>query len=195
MTWLIILVVLAAAFAPVAYMMPSKRDRALADLRMVARREGLEVDVTRLPNLHAEAHERVSASGRQREAVIDCVSYGLRLNKAIQPGNAWRLLHDTNTEFPVLDGTPWEYDRQFPSAGSDVPAAAYWHWLGGVTRELPADVLGLAVTDDFVLCYWQERLKDVANPATLVAQIRQTLNLIANHHQTFFHPEPPAEID
>ena len=109
MTWLVIVVVLAAAFAPVAYMMPSKRERALADLRMVARREGLEVDVTYLPKLDAEPHERVSASGKAREARLDCVSYGQmncgspcsrRMAELEHGGKPWKLwiIHASSLE-------------------------------------------------------------------------------------------------
>jgi len=196
MTWLVILIVLAAAFAPVAYMMPSKRDRALADLRMVARREGLEVDVTHLPKLDAPAHERVSASGKPRDARIDCVSYGARLPKRQLSPVRYRLLRDVDTEFPLLPESPqshWELDRRFEPATEPVPDADYWLVLNDVEALLPSDVLGLAVTEDFVLCYWRERLTTEAlerrDPASLVTDIRLLLNKVAQFHTEYFAPQ------
>ena len=194
MTWLLIIVVLAAAFAPVAYMMPSKRDRRLAELRMIARREGLEVDVTRLPKLAAEAHERVSASGVAREAHIECVSYGLRRRRTDAQVVRYRLLQHANTEFPVAPGEPWELDRGFSPATSPAPPPEYYAILAAIRDSLPQDVLGLAVTDEFVLCYWREKLPgEAAEDAALVAGLRQALNKIANHHEAFFAPPPAPE--
>jgi hypothetical protein len=225
MTWLIILVVLAAAFAPVAYMMPTKRDRALSDLRMIARREGLEVDVTHLPKLNAEPHERVSASGKAREARLDCVSYGLRLPRRQLAPVRYRLLRHENSDFPLYSGsspdkgTSWELDRQFAPATEPAPTSDYWRVLDDVEALLPADTLGLAVTDDFVLFYWKERLrseqqgeqqgvqntgtetaaqarKNPRDSAALVADIRLLLNKVADFHEEFFAPpKPEPELD
>ena len=200
MTWLVILIILAAAFAPVAYMIPSKRDRALTELRMIARREGLEVEVTHLPNLDAPAHERVSASGKPRDARIDCVSYGLRLPKRQLAPVRYRLLRDSNTEFPVLAGQPqsnWELDRRFEQATEPVPGPDYWTVLAEVEALLPEDVLGLAVTEDFALCYWRERLKPSApaaaeerrDPDALVADIGNLLKKVAQFHTGSFTPQ------
>ena len=193
MTAFIIIVLLAAAFAPIAYMMPSKRDRALADLRMIARREGLEVDVTRLPKLDAEPHERVSASGIEREATIDCVSYGVRLPKSSDLRVRYRLLLAPDTEWPVAPGTSWELDLKFKPATADHPIAndRYWAILDELGSLLPVDRLGLAMTDDFALFYWQERLTmETADAAAIVVKIRQALNKLVNHHQKYFAPEP-----
>ena len=212
MTWLIILVVLAAAFAPVAYMMPTKRERALTDLRMLARREGLEVDVTQLPKLAALPHERVSAGGKTRDPRIDCVSYGRRLNKAQIVPVRYRLLRAAGTEYPIIPGSAWELDRHFKAATRPVPAPDYWQFLGEIEPLLPKDVLGLAVTDDFVLLYWLERLSAETRPpaqgpevtdigvsnvggardsAALVADIRILLNKVAEFHGVYFAPPAP----
>lgn len=194
MTWLLILVILAAAFAPVAYMMPSKRDKALASLRMIARREGLEVDVTHLPKIDAEPHERVSAGGVERQANLECVSYGLRLPKSDAKPVSYRLLYSPATTWPVLPGQAWEMDDRFRSASKEVPAAGagYWSILSALEPLLPVDRLGLAVTDQFVLFYWRERLsQETQEPAQLVANIRQLLNKVADHHRVSFPSNLP----
>lgn len=199
MTWLLILVVLAAAFAPVAYMMPSKRDRALADLRMIARREGLEVDVTRLPKLDAEPYERVSPSGQTLEPTVDCVSYGLRLSTRQLAPVRYRLLRVEHSDYAVLPGVAWELDRSFKPATAPVPLPDYWAVLPPLEAMLPHDVLALAITDDFVLVYWRERLaKEAAarggqgrDSAALVADLRKLLNQIAQYHEKYFAPPAP----
>lgn len=194
MTWLIIVVIMVAAFAPVAYMMPSKRDKALANIRMIARREGLEVDVTQLPKVDAQPHERVSAGGIAREALMECVSYGLRLPKTEGQAARYRLLRNTATEWPVLPAVSWELDGNFKAASFDHAAAgdAYWAILSDIDSLLPDDQLALAVTDDFALFYWRERFGgETADVAAIVTNIRQALNKLADHHQRFFAVVPP----
>ena len=196
MTWLIIIAILAAAFAPVAYMMPSKRDKDLSKLRMIARQEGLEVDVTRLPKLAAEPHERVSAGGVAREATTECVSYGIRLPKSDGPAAWYRLLHAQDTQWPVQSGSTWQLDDGFTAASADQPQVGddYWDILDALEPLLPQDRLGLAINDDFALFYWRERLTgEGAEAAEVVANIRKVLNKIAKHHQEAFpSPTPPG---
>lgn len=198
MAWLIIIVILAAAFAPVAYMMPSKRDKALANLRMIARREGLEVDVTRLPKLDAEPHERVSAGGVERAANTECVSYGLRLPKNDGLAARYRVLVCKATQWPVREHSDWQLDDTFAAADADHPSAGetYWTILAELEPLLPADRLALAISDDFALFYWRERLGEEAlEPAELVANIRQALNKLVEYHQNSFPPARPEVTD
>jgi len=196
MTWLIIIAILAAAFAPIAYMMPSKRDKYLSNLRMIARREGLEVDVTRLPKLDAEPHERVSAGGVAREALAECVSYGIRLPKSDGPTLRYRLLHTPDAQWPVLPDSAWQLDDGFTAAGVDQPRVgdSYWDILAVLEPLLPQDRLGLAINGDFALFYWRERLAEEGiEPAEAIANIRRMLNKIVKHHQESFPSNTPPQ--
>ena len=81
MTWLIVGGLLILAFAPVLWLMPTKRDRQLVKLREQARREGLTVEVTALPKTGARAEERVGADGVARDVTRPCSVYQLPASK------------------------------------------------------------------------------------------------------------------
>ena len=75
MVWLIILAVLALAVGPIFYLLPSAQDRFLAGLRQHARQLGFSMQLQRLGKLNPTAEERVSASGQQRDPVVECMRY------------------------------------------------------------------------------------------------------------------------
>ncbi|MEM9624471.1 MAG: hypothetical protein AAF993_22715, partial [Pseudomonadota bacterium] len=77
MTWLILILVLAMVIGPVMYLVPSARDKRLAELRSQARIAGLGVKLSTLPKLDPSADERVSAGGVIKEAANSCVAYQL----------------------------------------------------------------------------------------------------------------------
>jgi hypothetical protein len=78
MTWLIIGLILLAAFGPVLWLVPSRKDRHLSALREQARLEGLVVELRRLPKLQPSAHERVTAGGRVKKPVQECAAGCIR---------------------------------------------------------------------------------------------------------------------
>ncbi len=178
MSWLVIIIVLAAAFGPIAYLLPSKSDRALAELRRLARAKGLEVAVTRVPKLAAAAHERVSAGGVPRQPTLDCVSYALRLPATPDKPCQWRVLRTRETSYEIAPG--WELDRTFSRDSTPLPGA-YWQILHEITPRLPADAVALAVTESASLCYWLESVKAV-DAASQVAALRTELVKLNEHH-------------
>ncbi|MEM7219112.1 MAG: hypothetical protein AAF515_12155 [Pseudomonadota bacterium] len=162
-TLLIVLAGMALVVGPIAYLMPSRRDRELASLRMAARARGLEVELARLPKLNADAHERVSASGIAKQPVLECVEYGLPLPLALQGALSWRALVAPETEFPLTPGLPnLELDR---GATPNVPLPPYFAALPEILAALPADTVALGVTRTGVVCYWHERLGGAADSA------------------------------
>jgi len=182
MTWLIILLILAAAFGPVAYLMPSARDKALTNIRALARAAGLEVEITQLPKLAAEAHERVSAGGVARTPTLEGVGYLWRFRTRPAAELQFRVLRAPNDEFAVAPG--WELDRTFADATQRPPAEDYWKILYEIADDLPADVQGLAVSKAGYLCYWSERIGE-HDPQALVAQIERALQAMAAHHEAW----------
>ena len=58
MQWLVIILILALVIGPVAYLLPSKKDKRLAALRLRARQLGLHITLSRLPKLDPSAEER-----------------------------------------------------------------------------------------------------------------------------------------
>jgi len=81
-----------------------------------------------------------------------------------------------------------------------VPDQDYWGVLDDLESLLPEDVLGLAMTEDFALCYWRERLKangsapdtsvaERRDPEALVADIGNLLKKVAQFHADYFAPQ------
>ena len=180
MNWFIIILILAAAFGPIAYLMPSARDKALTGLRAAARAAGLEVEITQLPKLAAEAHERVSAGGIARTPILEGVGYLWRFRTRPAADLRWRVLRAPTDEFAVAPG--WELDRSFAEATTPPPTTDYWKILYDIAGDLPADTVGLAVSQAGCLCYWQEQIAE-QDPVALVQQISQVLERIAAHHE------------
>ena len=155
MSWLIVLLVLLAAFGPVAYFMPSRRDRQLADLREQARRLGVDVSLARLPKLAASPDERVSPGGQRRVPVLDCVDWSLRTERGDADWPRVRLLRHERTEFPALpELADWELDRSFHPAA---PPQAVLARLASYVSDVPADAVGLALSEGRASLYWHER--------------------------------------
>ena len=189
MNWLIIILILAAAFGPIAYLMPSARDKALTGLRALARAAGLEVEITQLPKLAAEAHERVSAGGVVRTPTLQAVGYLWRFRDKPAAPLQWRVLKAPTDEFAVAPG--WELDRTFTEATTPPPGTDYWKILDVLANQLPADTQGLAVSKAGYLCFWEERIGE-HDPEVLVAQITQVLQALAAHHEAWVAESAPT---
>lgn len=159
MTWIIIGLILLAAFGPVLWLVPSKRDRHLSALRDQARREGLLVELRRLPKLNPTAEERVSAGGRVKQPVVECAAYTHGFSRRLTALRAWRVLRG--------DGDPqvrpgWEIDpQQQPELRSalrrgDEVVRASLESLDSLFEALPGDVVGVELTPRSLSLYWLE---------------------------------------
>jgi hypothetical protein len=149
MTWVIILVVVLVALAPLWHFMPSRRQREVVSLRDAAARQGLTVQLRPLP---VPAHYRDRLLGEGGEAVF----YGKRLKSARgrpRQGCAW-----------------WRHDGDWLSEprGRALPAA-----LAGV----PDWVLAAQLEDQVCGLYWQEKAgaEGVDTIAALLAQWQHSL--------------------
>ena len=132
MTYLLIIVVIALALAPLSQVLPSKRQRKVARLREYAAVHGLFVEYRTIPGAGKGAR-RSSGSARG-----DIIYYGKRLRP--------RRGEPVNTGSWVVDTLGWRsLDRraavpaQLPSLAGDVMAASvdegscgiYWRESGG----------------------------------------------------------------
>ncbi|NIP16275.1 MAG: hypothetical protein GWM88_16660 [Pseudomonadales bacterium] len=152
MTWLIIALILLAAFGPVLWLVPSKKDRHLSALREQARREGLVVELRRLPKLQPSARERVTAGGRVKEPLQECAAYIQTMRRRLVMLPSWRV-HRGTGELPARPG--WYFDFEQRARGEAVDATMAE--LGSLFERLPADVIALELTDRTLVAYWLER--------------------------------------
>lgn len=154
MIWLIIGVILLAAFGPIFWMLPSPKDRRLAKMRARARALGIHVEITTLDDLVAEPQARVSAGGVRREPKVSCAAYRMGLRRMARAAPTWMILRVPDAEEGPFSG--WQWDA---AAGPAIPPgdADYWRRVADLTSQLPADALALAAGASDVACWWRER--------------------------------------
>ncbi len=173
MTWLLVGGLLVLAFAPVLWLMPTKRDRQLVKLREQARREGLIVEVTTLPKRRARAEERVGADGVARDATQPCSAYRLAASKPWRRAPCWFLLRDAGGATPLLG---WAQHPEVPLPRVD---AHYWRAVGGAVAGLEDHCLATEVTESAASWYWLENARG-REASELVGEIADRLRAIAS---------------
>ncbi len=173
MTWLIVGGLLILAFAPVLWLMPTKRDRQLVKLREQARREGLIVELTALPKRAARAEERVGADGVAREATRPCSAYRLPAAKPWRRAPCWFLLRDEGGAAP-LSGWAEHPEVQLPHVD-----AGYWRAVAGVLDGLEDHCLAMEVTERAASWYWLENARG-REATELVGEIAERLRAIVS---------------
>ncbi len=175
MVWLIVALGLLAAFGPIMWLMPSKRDRQLAKLREEARRAGLVVELVRVPVLDAAPEDRVSAGGVRRETGRPCTAYRLPIHGVDDAAPAWFLVRDATANAPV-PGWTWHPDV---AASRLAPVAdPYWARVADVARGLEGRCVALEGNPAATSWYWLENAGANA-PADIVADIARRLRAIA----------------
>ena len=150
MNWLIIGLILIAAFGPVLWMLPSKGDRRLAKMRARARTHGMQVEMTSVADPNAQPSARVTAGGRPLSPTIQCAAYRLALRRPAYAAPQWKLLRNALQMGEPVAG--WQWD------GAPAGDAAYWRQVSDIVRDLPADALACAAQQSEVACWWRERV-------------------------------------
>lgn len=150
MSWLIIGLVLLAAFGPVLWLVPSHRDRTLTRMRARARTHGLHVDVVHLEDPDPPLEARVTAGGKTRKPTIEGATYRLTLVRKASLAPAWSLARASREAGPAgVAGWQWAS----APAGDD----PYWQRVAGTIAALPADAFACASGADEVSVTWRER--------------------------------------
>ena len=174
---MIIGIVLAAAIGPIFWLLPTKRDRVQGQLRAAARQAGLVVEIAALPKVDSRPEERVSAGGKRRDATIDCVAYRLALPCSMPNAPRWLLLR-SDRENRYLEGwTTLSPPRRLPAM-----QAPYWRDIATVLDTLPGGCAAVETDTRYISWFGRERL-DGDSPQTVVAGIREGLQVIAELHR------------
>ncbi len=182
MKWVIIVVVWLAAFGPVLWLVPSKKDRRLARMRQRARSNGLRVDITTLPDTYAPPTARVSAGGVEREPKVECAVYWAVSPRQLGYAPSWRILRtpepadgpaDRPADGPVRG---WIWD----SKTADDPN--YWERMVPLLEPLPDGILAVEANTREVGLYWQERVS-AAEADEKVDEIAAFLNTLVEEQR------------
>ena len=173
--WVVVALVVALAVGPILWLLPSKRDKRLAQIRAAARSAGLVVEITAVPDLDADAVERVSASGTARDAKVECAAYRLPLPRALANAPVWQLLK-SERENRYLPG----WTTLQPPVNLPVPAQDYWQRIGAIVDALPGGCIG--VQADARMIAWLGLERTEGDPARTVADIRVGLEALGDLH-------------
>lgn len=195
--WLVILAVLAVAFGPVFFLLPSKRERRLAALRTQARRLGLSVELQPVPKLGADLGEQVTAGGRIRKPMHPSVRYAVPLALELQrhPAHAAEA-----AEMPPSSAAPgptddWRLLRGPTGWLSDVdapPPEGLAAQLLPLLAQLPEDAVAVDRQGRSLGCCWLEsfpaQVDSVAGIKAALAEIAKTVGAweaqVANQPRT-----------
>lgn len=188
MTWVIIGLILLAAFGPVLWLVPSKRDRHLSALREQARREGLVVELRRLPKLNPSPDERVTAGGRVKEPVVECTAYAHTLTHRLAWLPSWRLLRNEGHPQPVPG---WVFDPDLKTAGPafDASLESLDELFGG----LPSDVIGVELSARALTLYWLENRAATRETVTALSALLRVAQDLLFAVDDRFQPKPDDE--
>ena len=143
--WIIILLALGLVIGPVLYLMPTRKDRRLAVIRLEARRCGLVVELRSVRNLDARAEELVSPGGERRIPVHASVSYAMPLRARLEHLRPWRLLRS--------ERTGWQLDTERDAP----PDPDMLLKLRPLLPGLPEDAVALELESGRLACCWLER--------------------------------------
>lgn len=152
MTWLLIGLLFLAAFGPILWLLPSERDKRLSKLRMEARRRGLAVKLTRLPDPRPRPRDRVSSGGVVKTPIIKCAAYSMHVPRPLEHVQPWRVVSgDTRASEKLADC----YDS------------------------MPSDWLAVEVDRTGACLYWREEVSDATADDKLDAVVGLLGHLIA----------------
>lgn len=151
MVWVVIVLVFLVAFGPILWLMPSKRDKRLSALRQQAYRQGMRVEMRRLPKQDPSAEERVSPGGRERDLTREYAAYIHPLGRRLRMLPRWRVLRGSDG-LAALPG--WIFA---PGSKPDHPRLdAALAVVAPVLEAMPEDVLAVECESQSVAGYWTE---------------------------------------
>jgi len=156
----IIVFVVMSLLGSVMWMMPSKREKFLAKLRLDARKAGFTVQL-----VHVEPPR---AEGEYESDALNIAAYRvIRLNETnkkqpeTKPWQAFRTKAMSNDGLP--EGWSWKI-------GERMLSEAHLSVLNAVILALPDDVVGLESTPVHVSAYWKEQSGE-ASMAVIKAEL------------------------
>jgi hypothetical protein len=149
--WIIILLILLVAFGPLLWLMPTRRERRLAGLRQQAYKEGMRVEMRRLPKQKPAPEERVTAGGRPLDLTRECAAYLYPLPHRLRMLPRWRVLRGEDG-IEAYPGWIFELHGKPDDPRLDEMLAA----VEPVVRDLPEDVIAFECEPQNVAGYWLE---------------------------------------
>lgn len=133
MDWLIIAVLLLVGFGGVAYVLPSKFQRQVSQLRLEARKQGIFTSSRTIPDLDADAEDRVTSGGKVRQRDDLCVVYDMGYPNSNQNLPMWQLVRYKKSQLPI----PGWLLRDDKLSGVQLSNASYWGSVAANIANMP----------------------------------------------------------
>ena len=133
MEWLVIAILLLAAFGGIAYVMPSKFQRKVGQLRLEARKQGIQTSARTIPDLDAAPEDRVTSGGKVRQRTDLCVVYELGYVNPPDDPPQWQLVRYKKSQLPI----PGWLLRDDELSGVQLSDARYWGSVAEQIADMP----------------------------------------------------------
>ncbi len=170
MDWLIIAVLLLVAFGGVAYVIPSKFQRRVSQLRLEARRRGVFTSSSTIPDLDADAEDRVTSGGKVRQRGDLCVVYDLQYSSAPQNPPVWQLMRYKKSQLPI----PGWLLRDDQLSGVQLSDASYWGLVAANIADMPRTCKSV-VSHEAGVSWIGIESKDSVEKGTFLAELTSSL--------------------
>lgn len=144
--WLIIALVLVIAFGGVAYAVPSRFQRRVGKMRLEARQHGFTTSLANVPDLDADAEDRVTAGGEVRPRDNFCAVYDKAYLRKLNNPPIWQLDRYKKSQVPI----PGWLLRDNALAGVQLSDAGYWGDVAATIADMPPSCRGVASHADGV---------------------------------------------
>lgn len=120
-------------FGGIAYVLPSKFQRRVSQLRLEARKQGIFTSSRTVPDLDADAEDRVTSGGKVRQREDLCVVYDLNYRDAPQSPPQWQLVRFKKSQMPI----PGWILRENQLSGVQLSNAIYWASVASKIADMP----------------------------------------------------------
>lgn len=155
MVYLIIAVVLLIIIAPIAAVLPSKRDKARMVKRRAAMAKGISVEMTHIEDPDLDPEKYLSTTGKPLERKLAVAAY--RLQRRKPPGHDDRaeakwaaLAYPARKRAPITERWVWQETEP------GIELTEIKKFLAANLDSLPADVVRAEEKNNFISAYWHE---------------------------------------
>lgn len=152
MFWILATTAFLMVFGGILLVLPSKHERRVGQMRIDARKSGLQTQGIVVTDVNASAVERVTAGGKIRTPKIRCIAWEKRYSDDYDNIPLWTLYESSKGSAPIqgfiveprLNETGLEHQRE------------YWGRVGRAIDHLPAKLIAIKSSRNSVAWIGQE---------------------------------------
>ncbi len=170
MFWLALTTAFVVVFGGLLYVLPSKAQRRIGQMRLDARKKNLTIYSQVVPDVNATAVERVTAGGKLKNPTKQCVAWARQYADEYSAVPVWRVFvaPESTKPMPGYVANP-PLDEAQRDLGEE-----YWIGVGKVLEKLPQQLVAVECAKSQVAWIGQERVAD--EPDGFIDQIQLALD-------------------